>query len=279
MRILLFGHKGMLGSMLAVKLREAGHEVLGFDLPELDVTRPQQLEFLKKEKYDFVYNCAAFADVNRCESEYDMAYAANATAVKNILAVIGNKPFLHVSTDYVFDGSAVTPYLPDTPHAPISAYGRTKAAGEKFILDSGHKEYFIVRTAWLYGPGGKNFVETMIRLAQTKPEIRIVNDQRGSPTYTADLAEVMIGFLDSKNYGIYHFTNKGETTWYNFAKAILEMIASKTPLKPCTTAEYPTPAKRPAYSVLSLDKIEKELHISIPSWQDALARYIAIRGK
>jgi dTDP-4-dehydrorhamnose reductase len=279
MRILLFGHKGMLGSMLDLKLRQKGHEVLGFDLPEVDVTQPLKLEFLKKEHYDFVYNCAAFADVNRCESEYDKAYAVNATAVKNILAVIGNKPFLHVSTDYVFDGGATTPYSVDNPHAPISAYGRTKAAGEKIIFDSGHKEYFIVRTAWLYGPGGKNFVETMIALAQTKPEIRIVNDQRGSPTYTVDLAEAMLGFLNSKKYGIYHFTNKGETTWYNFAKTILDIMGSKTPVKPCTTAEYPTPAKRPAYSVLSLDKTEKELHISIPSWQDALARYIAARGK
>lgn len=279
MKIIVAGHKGMLGSMLKNKLERAGHSVLGIDLPEYDMTDLKSLEFLKKENFDFVYNCAAFTAVDRCETEYDTAYAVNATAVKNILAVIGDKPFLHVSTDYVFSGNASSPYQVDDPLEPLSAYGRTKAAGEKFISESGHKKYFIVRTAWLYGSGGKNFVETMINLAQTKPEIKVVNDQKGSPTCTTDLAEAMMKFLTSKNYGIYHFTNKGETTWYNFARTILEMVGSKTPVKPCTSTEYPTPTKRPAYSVLDLSKIEKELNIVIPEWQDALSRYIEARGK
>jgi len=135
-----------------------------------------------------------------------------------------------------------------------------------------------VRTAWLYGPNGKNFVETMINLAKTKPELKVINDQHGSPTYTEDLAEALLRFLDCQNYGIYHFTNKGETTWYNFAAEILRISGSKTPVVPCTTAEYPSPTKRPAYSVLSLDKIEKELKFSIPVWQDGLQRYIKQRG-
>lgn len=278
MKIVVTGAKGMLGSVLVRKLKVLKHQVLEIDLPEYDLTKPQSLEFLRKQEIDFIYNCAAFTAVDRCETEYDQAYAVNALAVKNLLDLNLGVPLLHISTDYVFDGLGSVPYQENTPLNPISAYGKSKAQGEKFIINSGYEKYFIVRTAWLYGPNGKNFVDTIINAAKTKPELKVVNDQQGSPTYSLDFVEALIRFLGSDQYGIYHFTNAGETTWYNFAKEILRKMAINTPLKPCTSAEYVLPASRPKYSVLSLEKIKNTFKIDIPSWQDALDRYLQLRG-
>jgi dTDP-4-dehydrorhamnose reductase len=194
---------------------------------------------------------------------------------------------VHVSTDYVFPGDKSSPYREDDPTGPVSAYGRSKLAGEEAILSSGLTKYFIVRTSWLYGPGGKNFVETILRLAGEREELRIVADQFGSPTYTEDLAKAVFNLLESAKdhgiYGTYHFSNDGSCSWHEFADRIVSLARSNNlPVKaerllPIGTEDYPLPAKRPAYSVFSKLKYEKTTGESVPNWQDSLDKYFAIR--
>ena len=276
-KILVTGCRGMLGSVLYERLQSEGFDVLGVDLPEVDLANKDILaDFFAENEIAFVYNCAAFTNVDLCETEYDQAYSANAIAVKNLTEVCQGQPIVHISTDYVFDGTADKPYLPDDLRAPVSAYGKSKAAGEEFLEQYSSGKYFIVLTAWLYGHNGKNFVETMLKLAQEYSEIKVVNDQKGAPTLVDDLVEMLQRLLDSDQYGIYHYTNSGETTWYDFAREVLAGLPVN--VIPCTTAEYPRPAKRPAYSVLSLEKTKQNLKIGIPSWQDGLKRYLEKRG-
>lgn len=275
MRIVVTGHKGMLGSVLKELLEERGDEVIGLDLPEYDLARPEN--FIDKLKdADFVYNCAAFTDVDRCEAEFERAQLINGQLVGELAKITGDTPMLHISTDYVFDGTASVPYKVDNKLNPLSAYGKSKALGEQELI--AHKEkYFIVRTAWLYGYHGSNFVETIIKLAGEKDEIKVVNDQLGVPTNVKDLAKVMLLFLDSDKYGIYNYTNSGETTWYDFAKEILTILHINTKVTPCTSEEFVRPAKRPNYSVLDLTKIKNTFNIAIPEWQDSLKKYLAER--
>lgn len=278
MKIVVTGAKGMLGSVLTACLSKLGHTVAVLDLPEYDLLNFSEInKYLQQLAPDFIYNCAAFTNVDLCETEYDKARAVNALAVGNLAKISQelNIPLLHISTDYVFAGDASQPYQPEEALAPISAYGRTKAEGE--ILACQNPKHFIVRTAWLYGHNGKNFVETIIALAKSKPEIKVVNDQRGAPTFVDDFVEALVLFLDCRAYGVYHFTNSGETTWYDFAREFLKILNITTPVRSCTTDEYPRPARRPAYSVLDLTKTRETLKINIPAWQDALKRYCAGR--
>lgn len=271
------GYKGMLGTVLTLKLQMLGHIVVGVDLPEQDL-----LDFSSIQKYfsenniQFLYNCAAFTNVDKCETEYDTAYAVNALAVQNCAALAKKMqiPFVHISTDYVFNGTANTPYSTEALTDPVSAYGRSKAAGEKFVLVTYPERAFIVRTAWLYGHKGNNFVETILKAAATKPELKIVQDQTGAPTFVDDLVELLVLLLTSEAYGIYHFTNSGVTTWYDFAREFLSLANVSTPVRPCTTEEFPRPSKRPAYSVLELTKTERTFGLVIPPWQDAIKRYM-----
>lgn len=274
-KILVTGYKGMLGSLLFQKLNNCtGTAVTGVDLPEVDLTEAEAVaKLLAAEKFDLIYNCAAFTNVDLCETEYEKAYAINALAVKNLAFNAGESVVVHLSTDYVFNGLAQTPYQTEAEREPVSAYGRTKAAGEQFLEDSGCK-YFILRTSWLYGHNGKNFVDTILRLADEKEEIKVVDDQRGAPTFTADLAEVLLLLADCKKYGRYHFTNAGQTTWFGFASEIVRLAGKQVKILPCTSAEFPSPATRPAYSVLDLTKTEENLKIKIADWQDALKRYL-----
>jgi dTDP-4-dehydrorhamnose reductase len=275
------GYKGMLGSVLTEKLTQAGHTVIGVDLPEHNLLAFSAIQkYFSENKIQFLYNCAAFTNVDKCETEYDTAYAVNALAVQNC-AALGRKmhiPFVHISTDYVFTGTATVPYTTDTLPAPLSAYGRSKAAGENLVLATYPDKSFIVRTAWLYGHRGKNFVETILKNAATKPELQIVNDQTGAPTFVDDFVVLLLKLLDSSAYGIYNFTNAGVTTWYDFAREFLSLAKVSTSVVPCTTAEYtaqyPQSAKRPAYSVLDLSKTEQTFKIIIPTWQDAIRRYM-----
>lgn len=289
-RLALIGANGM----LARKVRELlpkHYELHGFDLPEFDVTdRECVTTVLARLAPAVIINCAAYTNVDGAETEEALAMQVNGTA-PGYLAMVAKQlgaTLVHISTDYVFAGEKTEPYLESDAVAPASAYGRTKLAGERAIVDSGLTRYYIVRTSWLYGPGGKNFVETVMRLATEREELRIVADQIGSPTYTADLAGALFALLAAGEtgapYGIYHYANDGEASWYDFACAIVALMRKqKLPVKaqrvvPITTEEYPLPARRPAYSVFSKAKYSAATGTVVPDWQSSLKQYLQERS-
>jgi len=306
MKLALIGSNGM----LARKVRElapADCAVHGFDLPEFDLTdRGQVLAEMARLQPTVIVNCAAFTNVDGCETQEALATRVNgagpgylAEAAKAVDAVL-----VHISTDYVFAGDKKNPYGEDDSTGPLSAYGRSKLAGETAIRSSGLERYFILRTSWLYGPGGKNFVETMLRLASERDELRVVADQFGSPTYTGDLAAAIFNLLQtmtgdalrvtdslppvtrhsSPPYGLYHFSNLGECSWHGFAETIVSLAkAGGLPLKaqrvvPIATSDYPLPAARPAYSVFSKEKYLAATGTSVPQWQESLQLYLRERS-
>jgi dTDP-4-dehydrorhamnose reductase len=282
MRIVITGQKGMLGSILFQQLKTAGHDCLGLDLPEFDVTdRSKVLSAISEFKPKVIYNCAAYTNVDGCETNESTAFAVNATAVKILVetAKALDCVLVHISTDFIFSGKATTPYLTDAMPDPLSAYGRTKLAGEKYIQDIWPQKSFIVRTAWLYGLRSKNFVETIIRLAKERDELKIVDDQIGAPTFANDLAQFLVLLLDSQAYGVYHYTNSGQVSRYDFAKYFLSKLKLPPRVIPCKTFDFPRPAPVPAYSVLDLTKTEKQFKIRIPEWQDGMNRYLVIRER
>ena len=286
----LIGANGMLASAVKRLLPDL-YKIIPFDLPDFDLTDHHLvLKSLRKAKPKVIVNCAAYTNVDGCESEEELAKQINgngpghlAHAAKDIGATL-----VHISTDFVFDGEKTEPYIEDDPANPQSAYGRTKAFGEQAIIESDLKEYFIVRTSWLYGPSGKNFVDTIIQLAKEREELRIVSDQVGTPTYTEDLTQAIFSLLalDSSqsssipSYGIYHFSNEGECSWYGFAEEIINQLKKQGELLrvkeivPIRTEEYPLPARRPAYSVLSKEKIKAATGLIIPGWKAALEKYL-----
>lgn len=281
--IWVIGCHGMLGTELCRLLSENKIDFEGTDR-NVDMTDFSSLEsFAAGKKIDFIINCAAYTAVDKAESDKDLAEKLNVEGPRNIARLakkIGAK-MIHISTDYVFDGSASSPLTEDLPVKPIGVYGETKAAGEKAVQEE-TDEYYILRTAWLYGWDGKNFVYTMIRAMNTHPAVKVVNDQRGTPTFAGDLANVIIK-ITKKNipYGIYHVTDLGEITWFDFTNEIksqaenLGLLTNKEcKVNPCTTAEYPTPAKRPAYSVLSKEKIQSALGIKLPDWKESLSVFL-----
>lgn len=285
----LIGNKGMLGSELALHLGGAGIDFIGTDR-DVDITDFDALNnfaHAQKEKISFIINCSAYTAVDKAEDEPELAEKLNADGPGNIARtakLIGAK-MIHISTDYVFDGSADSPYTEDSQVNPIGVYGKTKAGGECSIARE-TDEFYIVRTAWLYGKYGRNFVRTMIDVINLRDEVRVVSDQYGSPTNASDLADAIVKIitLDSENkavpFGIYHCTNSGETTWYEFTREIQKqalprgMINHDCKVNPCTTAEYPTKARRPAYSVLCKDKIQQTLGIRLPQWKESLSRFL-----
>jgi len=261
------------------------YHIVPLDLPDFDITDYNLVvTTLAQLRPDGIINCAAHTNVDACESERDRAEQVNTRGPANLAraAKLTNARLVHISTDFVFDGEKGLPYVEEDVVNPQSVYGRTKALGEQTILDSGLKEYFIVRTSWLYGPGGKNFVDTIIRLAKEKESIRVVSDQTGSPTYTEDLAQALWSLvsLHDTHYGIYHYANEGQCSWYEFAQEIIRQLRKKgdnlmvKDIIAIESKDYPQPAKRPAFSVLSKDKIKQATGITIPSWQVSLERYI-----
>lgn len=279
MKILITGYKGMLGSDLVKTLEnENQHELILTDVDELDITNLNQTkEILNKEKPDLVINAAAYTDVDGCETNREIAYNVNSIGPKNlaIACTESNAKLLHISTDYVFPGNNTKPYAEEDETGPQSYYGETKLQAEKFIKEN-MENYFIVRTAWLYGINGKNFVKTMLNLAKNHPEITVVNDQRGSPTFTVDLANAIVELIKTDKYGIYHVTNSDECTWYDFAKNIFELADVNVKVKPVNTEEYPTPAKRPEYSVLSHEKWNSAGFKPLRNYKDALKEYMKL---
>ena len=281
MNILVTGCYGQLGTALQeVAGDHSSHRWLFTDIDTLDICNPNAVErYFVDNGIDVCINCAAYTAVDKAEDEPELAELVNVKA-PSYLADCCQKhdaTLVHISTDYVFDGKACQPYREDDTTAPTSVYGKTKQDGELAIKASGCS-YCIVRTAWLYSSTGKNFVKTMLSLGDTRPEINVVNDQRGCPTWATDLARAIVKLLDhygkSAIHETFHFTNEGQITWYDFACAIMEIGGKHCKVNPITTDQYPTKAVRPAYSVLDLTKIKEVCGIEIPPWRDSLAKCI-----
>lgn len=281
MNILVTGCKGQLGTELQKIASSDQHNQWFFtDVDTLDICDKAAVEAsFATHQIEACINCAAYTAVDKAEDEPELAEKINAYAPQ-VLADIclkHNALLIHVSTDYVFGGDAHEPYKVDAPINPQSVYGKTKADGEQRIRESGCN-YMIVRTAWLYSSVGKNFVKTMLMLGDTKDEINVVADQKGCPTWAHDLAIALVSLLNKngKNevHETFHFTNEGQITWYDFATAIMEIGGKQCKVNPITTDQYPTKAKRPAYSVLDLSKIKKYIGIEIPDWRESLEKCI-----
>ncbi|TDW30680.1 dTDP-4-dehydrorhamnose reductase [Cryobacterium psychrophilum] len=276
MKYLITGASGMLGRDLQAAL--AGHTVTALTRENLDVTDLDAVT-AAVEGHDVVINAAAYTKVDDAETNEDAAYAVNAVGAKNLAVAssVAGVRLVQVSTDYVFNGSATTPYAENTPLDPISAYGRTKAAGEEFVLAKNAPASYIVRTAWLYGQHGPNFAKTMLRLAETHDTVSVVNDQFGQPTWTSDLAAQIVYLLDADApAGVYHGTNSGKTTWFDFARAVF-VSAGLDPARvlPTDSSAFVRPAPRPAYSVLGHDAWRAAGLEPMRPWEEALTEAAA----
>ena len=279
MVVAVLGASGQLGQ--AIKSIASKHNSITFyyaDSEEADITDKNSLTvFFEKTKPDFCINAAAYTAVDKAENDADTAHLINVTGAKNIAEVCSNfeTTLLHISTDFVFDGTKNTPYTEEDETNPQSVYGATKRDGEIEIQQTLNK-HFIVRTSWLYSQFGNNFMKTMLRLAAERPSLNIVDDQTGSPTNAVDLAETLITILlsDSKKYGIYHYSNAGETTWFGFAREIFNQNNVEVDLHPIPTSGYPVPAARPAYSVMDTSKIKSVFGIEIDHWETALTKTV-----
>lgn len=290
MTILITGAKGQLGNELCRILGEGfsergklpllyvGCTVIGVDLDELDITDPAAVEaFFKENKPQLVFNCAAMTNVDGCEGNEEAAYKVNALGPKNLALACERHGvrLVHVSTDYVFDGLGARPYVEADVPAPNTAYGRTKLAGERFVLE-GCKDSCICRTAWLYGYVGNNFVKTMLRLARENGKLIVVDDQVGNPTSAVDLAWQLVLLAASKEAGVFHCTCNGEAvSWNDFARRIVEDAGLDVPVHSCTTAEFPRPARRPAYSALENKHLRETIGDGMRDWREALDSFLS----
>jgi dTDP-4-dehydrorhamnose reductase len=276
MKLLVTGAAGMLGRDVMLAAGNAGHDVVGFGRAELDVTDAAGLaKKFDLERPDVVINCAAWTDVDGAEAAEQAAFAINGTGAGNVAAAAAEigASVVYVSSDYVFDGAKGAPYVESDQVAPLSAYGRTKLAGEEATA-AANKRHFIVRSAWLFGIGGPNFVETMLRLAGDHGEVLVVRDQVGSPTYTWHLAYGVVRLIEGIEFGIHHMAAAGQCSWYEFAREVFEQAKVECKVLSITTEEFGRPAPRPPFSALTS---QREHAIRLPSWQDGLAGYLAQR--
>jgi dTDP-4-dehydrorhamnose reductase len=277
--ILITGAKGQLGNELKVVSKNFyGYHFIFTDLDTLDITNQEQTsEFIKNSGPDWIVNCASYNLVDKAESEPDQAMIINGTAIKNITEVIRGSEcrFIHISSDYVYDGQSNVPYNEYTPANPISVYGRSKLAGEKFALL--HQGSMIIRTSWLHSSFGNNFVKTILRNAAEKESLKVVFDQTGTPTYAADLAGAIMSIVSgvirnqiALNAGIYNYSNEGVCTWYDFASEIIKEAGLNCHVDPVLTKDYKQVAQRPVYSVMDKSKIKNNYGLSIPHWRTSL---------
>ncbi len=282
--ILVTGSNGQLGNELRILSKDySEYQFLFTSRSQLSIEDSQSVEsFFKKNHIDYCINCAAYTAVDKAESERDSAFEINATAVgelSKICSQYGTK-LIHISTDYVYDGSSHVALKEDSPVGPVNVYGASKLKGEQLALQN-NPSTLIIRTSWVYSSFGNNFVKAMMRLLTEKDEINVINDQLGSPTYAADLADVIMKFIQQmekgKSFsGIVNYSNAGITSWFDFAQEIKSRIKSNCIINPIPTASYPTPAKRPLYSVLDTSKIKGLLQIEIPIWKDSLEKCIGV---
>lgn len=286
MKVLVTGGNGQLASELKTILNEGKSEIgelstkniqaTFVDVEDLDITNNKAVKkYIGSLKPDVVINCAAYTNVDGCETNTDAAFKVNALGPRNLAIACEevDAALLHVSTDYVFSGTGSVPRSEFDKTAPTSAYGTTKLLGEEYVRDFCSK-YFIVRTAWLYGYNGKNFVYTMIKLAKSHDSINVVNDQKGNPTNANDLAHHLLKLIRTEEYGIYHCTGEGECTWYDFARKIIELSGEKCEVKPCTSDEFPSPTKRPEYSSLDNRMLRCTIGNEMREWEPAIEHFM-----
>lgn len=276
MKVLVTGTKGQLGYDVVNELTGRGIEAVGVDIEEMDITDADSVNrVIAQAAPDAVIHCAAYTAVDAAEDNVELCRRVNVDGTQNIANICKKLdiPMIYISTDYVFDGEGERPWEPDDERTPLNVYGQTKYEGELAVQNTLEK-YFIVRIAWVFGVNGKNFVRTMLNLAKTHDHITVVNDQFGSPTYTYDLARLLVDMVLTDKYGIYHATNEGICTWYEFACEIFRQAGVKVEVEPVSAKQYQARAKRPSNSRMSKDKLDKNGFKRLPSWQDALGRYL-----
>jgi dTDP-4-dehydrorhamnose reductase len=276
MRVLVTGVKGQLGYDVVKELEKNGHTAIGVDIDEMDITCDEQVKkVIEESKVEAVIHCAAYTAVDGAEDNQELCMKVNVTGTRNIVNACKEHDIkmIYISTDYVFNGRGDNFWKPEDVCEPLNVYGESKHLGE-LEVESTLDKYFIVRIAWVFGENGNNFVRTMLRLQETKNELNVVNDQVGSPTYTADLAVLLVKMIATDKYGKYHATNEGLCTWYEFALEIFKQAGIEIQVNPINSDAFPVKAKRPSNSRMDKSKLEREGFSRLPMWQDALERYL-----
>lgn len=276
-KVLVTGAKGQLGTDLMNELNKQGVEGIGVDLDEMDITDAEACRrVISAAKADAVIHCAAYTAVDAAEDNVDLCRRINADGTRNVAAACREAgiKMMYISTDYVFDGQGTRPWEPDDPRDPLNVYGQTKYEGE-LAVEELVKKFFIVRIAWVFGPAGNNFIKTMLRLGQERGAVSVVNDQIGSPTYTGDLARLLVDMIQTGEYGRYHATNEGLCSWYEFAVEIFRQAGMpEVVVTPVDSSRFPARATRPKNSRMSKAKLTEHGFKLLPDWQDALKRYL-----
>lgn len=276
MKVLVTGAKGQLGTDLMNELAKRGIEGIGVDVQEMDITDAEACRrVIKNSGADAVIHCAAYTAVDAAEDNVDLCRRINGEGTRNVAQACkeADVKLMYISTDYVFDGQGIRPWEPDDERHPLNVYGQTKYEGELAVEELSDK-YFIVRIAWVFGVAGKNFIKTMLRLGKERGAVSVVDDQIGSPTYTYDLARLLVDMIQTDKYGRYHATNEGLCSWYEFAKEIFRQAGMDVPVTPVSSDQFPAKAARPSNSRLSKEKLSENGFERLPAWQDALGRFL-----
>lgn len=276
MKVLVTGAKGQLGTDLMNELAKRGIEGIGVDVQEMDITDAEACRcVIKNSGADAVIHCAAYTAVDAAEDNVDLCRRINGEGTRNVAQACkeADVKLMYISTDYVFDGQGTRPWEPDDERHPLNVYGQTKYEGELAVEELSDK-YFIVRIAWVFGVAGKNFIKTMLRLGKERGAVSVVDDQIGSPTYTYDLARLLVDMIQTDKYGRYHATNEGLCSWYEFAKEIFRQAGMDVPVTPVSSDAFPAKATRPSNSRLNKDKLSENGFERLPAWQDALGRFL-----
>ena len=278
MRVLVTGAKGQLGRDLMNELERQGLEGIGVDVEEMDITDPEKCRsVIGQARADAVIHCAAYTAVDAAEDQAELCRKINGEGTRNVAEACRDAgvKLMYISTDYVFDGEGTRPWEPDDERAPLNVYGQTKYEGE-LAIEELLDRYYIIRIAWVFGAAGKNFIKTMLRLGRERGAVSVVNDQVGSPTYTYDLARLLVDMVQTEHYGRYHATNEGECSWYEFACEIFRQAGLEVQVTPVSSEAFAAKAKRPANSRMSKEKLTEKGFVRLPDWQDALKRFLKV---
>ena len=278
MKVLVTGAKGQLGRDLMNELERQGLEGIGVDVEEMDITDPEKCRsVIGRAGADAVIHCAAYTAVDAAEDQAELCRRINGEGTRNVAEACRDAgvKLMYISTDYVFDGQGTRPWEPDDERAPLNVYGQTKYEGE-LAIEELLDRYYIIRIAWVFGAAGKNFIKTMLRLGKEKGAVSVVDDQVGSPTYTYDLARLLVDMVQTEHYGRYHATNEGECSWYEFACEIFRQAGLKVQVTPVSSEAFAARAKRPANSRMSKEKLTEKGFVRLPDWQDALKRFLKV---